>query len=312
MQLFPYNCMDYPAKEIHYNIQVEALYWQARENGLEYVLANAPIQIPSGKFKGPDFQSHFGFRAHLAYLLPDPNLKFDFCFTHFHARNNSHLRADQKKVFFPIWTHPETNQDGFVLDVKNRWRLHLGFGDVSVYKHFTVSSWLNMNPYLGLRYAEVRQKTRTIYQGGSLFPNAENNISMKNKFWGVGPRLGCKADFYFCNPFSLYADFALSLLGGQFYIHQDQEIEERQLPLKFLDTFTQPETISETEIGLSYQYFSPKQTFAVQLAIGYEITYLFSQNQLKRFTSATEPAVFASQLGDLILQGWNFSLAFDF
>lgn len=181
-------------------------------------------------------------------------------------------------------------------EATSRWRLHLGWVDLTLGQRLGL-----LTPYFGLRAAGVRIKSRVNYI--ELGPHANEELSMKNKLWGVGPLMGIALKWPWVDWIGAYAKGATSFLMGSFYIHQDEE--DRAAPTlrsKIKNQFDQSVGLWEAAAGLFLR------RGIVEGRVGWQL-YLFSgQNQ------AIQPTVthVISNLGDLSLQGWTLSLLFEF
>lgn len=284
-----------------YFVQVDALYFQAQENGVHYATKNERVL-------NPDFKYRFGGRIEVGIDLHHDCWQLMLQFLHYHARTRQVKSGGQ---FFPTWTHPSMAPSGFVDSVYNMWRLHMGLGDINLTRPFFVSDCLEVSPYFGLRYSEIRQKLRIYYQGGTLFPGTEDVIFMKNKFWGVGPMGGIEALWSFNSWLGIFSRGACSLTFGKLYVHQDEGVSETNPQLTFFDQYNQARCILDMAIGLDFR-FCTECCVTFYGRIGWEIYLLFGQNQLARFLSNEGLGKFVTNQGDLSIQGLSLGLGISF
>ncbi len=277
-----------------YTISVDALYWQVQENGLCFALKNSPSSNHS-KVKELDLPYDPGFKISFGYHLSHDLWTWLTTFTHFHSRTTDTTKGD----LFPVWANPQNHLTS-VEDATMHWRLHLGFLDSLLQKQWLISSHFFVDLSVGLEYAEARQKARVLYHGGSLLGHSEDDISMKNKFWGIGPMTGINLSWLWTDHLSFYAKGALSALYGFFYVHQDEDIDDKNL-MKLFDRFILPRLHLETGLGIKYCYQPAHAEWS--LLVGWESHFLNGQNQWIRFLSTTAPGIFIHQLGDLMMQG---------
>lgn len=261
-----------------YYLQVDALYFQASENGVHYA-------IKEGHVLNPDFKYRFGGRATVGIALPHDCWQLVLQFTHYHGRNRQNKTGGG---FSPTWAHPGLMPPGFVDNVYNMWRLHMGLGDIDLTRHFCICDCLEFWPYFGLRYSEIRHKLRIYYD--------DDFVSMKNKFWGLGPIGGLEGLWRLNSWLGIFARGAGSLPYGKFYIHQSEG------RLNFLDQYHQLCFIVEAALGLDFRYCN---FFA---RVGWDVYLFLGQNQLARFI----PGTFVSNQGDLSLHGLSLSLGIGF
>jgi len=233
------------------DLQADALYFQALENGVGFA-------IHEERIVNPKFKYHFGARVKAGATLGDDCWELSAAFLHYHART---CRESWGQL----------------------WRLHMGLADLAISRSWTISNTLSINPLWGLRYGEIRHKLK---EGPA--------VCMKNKFFGIGPKMGFEGIFSLCSPLDLFLRGGVSLLFGKIYVHQDR------LPLKFYDEFHQNRAMFESALGLRLT----KGCFYGQAA--FEI-YLFpGQNQLAHFTHV--PGKYVTNQGDLSLHGLSFGL----
>lgn len=296
-----------------YFVQIDGLYFQAREDGMQYALidkTDASV-LSNAKVKHPDFKWHLGFKVTGGVHLSHDGWALKFQFLHFHARTTTQIKDE---VIFPTWGHPLRASDGFAKNACNRWRLHLGFLDVNLEKSWEVSNNLCFLPFFGLRFAGIRHKSRITYGGGSLFLNFEEELSMKNKFWGVGPQIGVEGFWHILSCISIFSRIGENFLFGSFYVHQDEQKvhTKKEGRLKLFNEFNQVCSVSEMAIGLDFHHFFEKQCFEFFIRLNYEIYLLFGQNQHMRFVCEKVPGKYISNLGNLTLHGWTLGLGFNF
>jgi hypothetical protein len=167
------------------------------------------------------------------------------------------------------------------------WRLHLGLLDGTLSKDWAISNTLSLRLIGGIRYGEIRHKLEEV-----------SSVCMKNKFFGIGPLVGCEGVLGLSSCLELYLRSAFTLFFGRFYVHQDRP------PMKFYNEFRQNETALESCLGLRFS----RCWFYGQLA--YEF-YLFpGQNQLARFPSVE--GKFIANQGDLSLHGPSLGVGIRF
>lgn len=255
-----------------FDFGADALYFQALENGIAYAKHEE-------KILSPDFKTNFGLRAKIQFLLPHDCYEISVQFLHFHARTKTKKEDGE---FSSLWSF--SSKPLFSID--NMWRLHLGLADLFLTRTWKISPCVSLFPFWGFRYGEIRHKL-----------HQNENVSMKNKFWGIGPQIGCRINWNLWNRFFLFGKNSVSLLYGKFYIHQDIEA------VKFFDVFRQTAGIYEFALGLSLEKGN------VYGQIAFEVFIFPSQNQLVRFGQLSN---YAGNQGDLSLHGLSFGLGMNF
>ncbi len=267
-----------------YQVEAEALYFNAQETGVSYAIVDERVV-------NPNFNKRLGARVGIGIELGEESWELGLQFLHYHARVTDRKRGD----LYPCWGHP-LHLNGETFDqAENLWRLHLGFLDATLSKGWSISSCLHLTPFTGLRYAEVRHKLKTDYQG-----TISEKLCFKNKFWGVGPGVGLEGIWRILDYVGIYSRGAFHLVYGQFYIHQDMN------GIKLFNSFFQTQGMFETAAGLDMKWNQ------LHARIGWELHLLLGQNQLVRFVDDVTVGKFFSHLGDLSMQGLTLSLSLEF
>src|SRR5262249_2910915 len=158
-----------------------------------------------------------GFEIGIGYRIPHDLWSFSLELKHIHTNAHGHQTAGNGNVLFPLWKLPDAQDPSFAQEAKAHWRLHLGLFDLIMKKDWRLSKTCIIAPVLGLRSALIRQKYNLFYLGGSLLPDREEQFSMKNKFWGIGPSIGIRSSWEFAHGWSVFGDILASILYGKFY-----------------------------------------------------------------------------------------------
>ncbi len=290
-----------------YNITTDFIYFQARENGLAFAVINKDnaTTLEDATSKNPAFSWDPGFKFSFGYFFNHDLWSLNLYFLHYHARITDLYPRRAETFPFPTWQHLVVGP-GYVDTIRNRWRLHMGLLDLFLKRAINVSTFLELSAFAGLRYAEVRQKTRIDYFCGTLFPDCQDDIDMKNKFWGLGPIVGLEGFWQFFCDFGFYFHAAASFPYGFFYVHQDERGSFTEEEIRFFKTFHALRTITEMAVGLRYQYCFAN--FSLDCHAGYELYFLWGQNQLVRFLTTPATGNFTSTGGDLTLHGISVGL----
>lgn len=269
------------------DIDLDLLYWRAQEDGLGYAIEKT-VAVPH-------FDWNPGVRATLGYRFPRNGWEIELVFTHYCTNNVNNAEGELAAV----WANPFFIQKGdFVDKAWARWRLHFGMLDLLLVKKVGISPWIDLKPFVGFRGASVRHKYKVRYFAGTLFPEGEDEIHSKNKFLGGGILAGINSTWHWGKGWGIYAGVALSLLLGEFYLHEAEYatvgIEKR---LSYHDLYHATLQVMDLGFGIAWEQGR------WNLHFGWEEHLFFGQNQLVRFTDNTAPAAYISNQGDLGLQG---------
>jgi len=294
---FPLFCQAHP-DDARFFAQGALLYWQAEEGGLSYAIESA------SSTKNLPFNWDFGFNVGLGYRIPHDTWQLLLQFTNLQTHTDAKSHADAKHALLPTWQTPLAS----ALAATAHWRLHLGLIDLSLSKPLHATSTLTLTPQIGIRWGSIRQKYNIAYQGSA----EEVLLRMKNKFWGIGPSLGAAGDYALTRSFSLIANASITLLYGQFYLHQDTDTypsKDKLLGVHSLYSALSPALGAGA--GLRWQTGFSHNRYLLAIELAWDQLILFSQNQLLRFAAA-QPGCVLSNQGDLSLAGVHVGAALRF
>jgi len=288
------------ASEPQFFAEGDLLYWKAQEGGLAYAME---VKGQKERLKTPSFEWDFGFKLAVGALLPTKNWAFLLRLTHF----NTHADAFPKGALFPLWVTPIEPKSLAAEMIKMHWRLHLALIDALAEKSYPLTANLSLSPQMGLRYALVRQKFNLDYFGRDFSPAFEEFLTMKNKFWGLGPLVGLRIEVPFATSWCLGASGAFSALYGQFYIHEGEyRFLGRVKRASLHDTYTRVAFTGESGLFLRWQ--RKWERWSLALHLGYDFLWLWRQN---RFVPLDDKADLNSS-GSLRLQGLEAGALFTF
>jgi hypothetical protein len=276
-------------------VQAGYLYWWTDVDGIA-------VATREEKVVNPEVKPDSGFKLGVGAYLPHDGWDFALKLTHLHSR--APVRAEGQLT--PLWGVPQGS--GFADHVRGHWRLHFALIDFELGRNFYVSRALMMRPHIGLRYGIIRQKYLIHYTGGTLFPDAEDYVSMKNKYLAPGVRTGVDLGWEIIGGFGLYSNFAASLLYGQVYVHESEKVSnEEEKRMNIFDKFVMAKPILDLGVGFRYETSLFQERYDLLLQAGWESHLLFAQNQLFHFLG-DHATGFANEHGDLSVQGLTFSL----
>lgn len=253
-------------------IYLDALYLKPNQNGVSYAFYEE-------KILSPDFKNQWGARLAIGGTTSHDGFQISTQFLHYHARIR-HARI----------RHARIRSEETLGVFSHLWRLHLGVFDLFLSRYLPISSCVSLTPFCGVSYGEIRHKIK----------QDSDFISMKNKFWGIGPMVGVKGNWSFSSWCSLYMQSTFRLLSGRFYVHQDVG------NINFLEEFFQMASVLETFLGFQvcWKSFFMDTAFAL---------FLFpKQNQLAHFATNGIPGNYITNQGDLSLCGLSLGLGMYF
>lgn len=305
-----------------------ALFWQAHEEGLDYAITNTPglsIINQYGVVKRGTFDWNWGFRAGIEYEIPHQKMDLGLTWTRYFTHGSSSIDSSLPPAIFSVWTSALANISNQRHASMNS---HLQFNmvDLKMGATFSPRKFLDITPFIDVCAAWVHQKFAIDVYGGNnnnAFGSLvlSDRISMTNRFWGVGPKIGFDTLWILGYGLSIYGNFDASLLYGQFNIRQNETTTTEGVSpsVVYLDIDQNKYFLSRLNldlmIGLRWVRLFANDAYRLTLEAGWEELILLGQNQLMRFfspnTSAT-PALNSSGKGDLTLQGLSMQASFAF
>ena len=303
-----------------FNFFVHALYWQPREEGLEYMIRNdnGATFVDDGSVQRVNFDWNGGFRIGAGYCHTSCPIGFNVYYTRFTTDGCDCISTTTfPSVLFPVWSNPSTNVVT-EQEANSTVRLWLNVFDAQLSTIVSPNDCVNLMPVFGLRYASIKQRFCINANGGqSNGPVAfvlDDAITMHNNFRGVGPKIGINSTWGDWHGLSIFGAMDWALLYGRFDITQKETISfSDDVPkTTFLDIkcnrfhLTRPNL--NMILGLQWHWQKSDGYFDICLSAGWEHQYFFGQNQLMRFSDDVNPGVNTAVQGDLSIQGLTAAL----
>lgn len=291
-------------------VLADALYWQSDGTGLSMTIdSHLPTSVV-GHVVQPDFEWDFGFRVGVGILFPNNRWDLSLLVTTLHNNANTTLSSKEGHYLFPQWVTQDS--PGYANSAHLHWRLHLGLIDMPLQYRWILSPSFSLTPGLGLRMAIVRQKDNMTYIGGTLFPEGQDEVRMKNKFFGVGPLTTLTARYQIVKYLAFMGSSGFSLNFGEIYLHQDEYATIGEpMRLRVHNIFNATRMFSQISLGLASDIpIGKRQNFHIGLL--WEKLYFFGQNELMHFVSNQEKGLFAMHQGDLSVHGVSLDMKWSF
>ncbi|NGX48258.1 MAG: hypothetical protein K1000chlam3_01649 [Chlamydiae bacterium] len=283
------------------DVYADALYWYTTEIVDWSMNLDPKGNLETVTFQKLSFDWAPGFRIGIGYTSSCDCWDTQFSYTHFQTKGANRAKGDMIKseYFGSIFSDL-----GFYQQAKIRAKIEYNMFDWELGYLLCPSECLFLRPVIGIKGGWIHQTLKTPLKKtfdilNILFIPVKAEETLRNDFWGIGPKGGVNSKWFLSSCFSLVGDFSAALMWGH-WSFSDQfldssgsnivtKIAGRNFGAFMLQGFL--------GLGLDICNFS--------LKVGYEVQDWFNQYQI--FDNGT-----GGQSGNLILQGLRFQVRFDF
>jgi hypothetical protein len=311
-------------------------------------------QLSDAEYKHPSAKWDWGFRVGVGYCSPCDGWDVELLWTWYRGRSHSEANCDNNvnNTVLPLWSDfvaqnvNATGPAGAVLfadTAEMHWKLKMNLIDLELGRGFWVSRYLAIRPFIGLRYASLKQHADINYNGGSWIATAapaqlalNDEVDLQNNYRGAGLRAGLGSQWNFGCGWALYGDFAASIIYGRFRVDHDELITPAtalpRTPTVVLDTtehLRAARAILDMGLGVQWSTMFCSCKYGFTAMLGWEAHVFFDQNQMWRVQrvgatpgtlAATVPValnltgnnVFEQRRGTLDTQGWTLQFRLDY
>lgn len=278
-------------------VNADLLYWRALQNGL-------------GADCGSEIKDHWDLGCRVGFEYDSASTCWDV---------------------IAFWTHLHNNSSrGSHDEDRSHWKFNYDTVDVLLGRDFNCNACFSYTPYIGLRGAWIDEKLKSEFGDcfcesdsscgsscdsssgrrssssgfsgfsgdySSSFGGGFNEQHLKEKFWGVGPEIGIKADWKLGCDFSLYGNIGFGFLYGQFKVktrfHQFFSDSSDCGSCHFSRHIRACQAIADAGIGIEWKRCLCNNMEAI-VRLGFEHHRYFNQNHIGGY-------------GDLCLDGVTLS-----
>jgi hypothetical protein len=267
----------------YFDLKGSFLYWFSQQNGLGYTTKPESTFTTSDFSKGNLVHPHFdwepGFRIDAAYKFKESHWTLGADYIWYHGKAHGSKSAEVTEGMFPALSFSDdTLPSDYIDKASMHWRLHANLFDVYAAYEWLCSSSFSITPSLGLRNVWLHQKAKADYSGGT-FAAGTDTVHLKSRFYALGPRLAFKPQFFWGKCFSFYSEGGISVFGGWFNVHQNEEFLD-VTRAKLHRKLTKVRWSLDATAGIVFSHDTSKNT-QVSLDLGFDYMIFFRQNQFE-------------------------------
>lgn len=340
------NAVNPPVNPITCNgdwlIKVAGFYWNFHQDAMEFAIDNGVTQADfldtsarrfiDAKYEMPKTSWDGGFKIGLGYNTTCDGWDFGVQWTRFRGSSFTQIEADddENHILLALWPSIEDNDMGVlttffvVTAIEAKWKLDLDLVDLELGREFWNSHRLSLRPFIGLRYASLKQNFHLDHRGGDfsnpmLFdPPVHDFVDLDNEFKGFGFRGGLNSVWSFGCGWGVYADSALSLVYGRFNLDHDENTRLVETPFtktrenEIEKHYRALRLLSDLEVGIQWSSLFCDCAYGVTVSLGWEVHYFMDFNPVSRINQDGGNFNIQNLRSDLDTQGWTLSVEFAF
>lgn len=295
------------------------IWWKAQQNGLGYAQSGRTLTnggtVSRGSERDVDFDFTGGFKlgAGLNFRFDGWDIYANYTWLYPKEYRNSAEQKSETGGLQSQWEISSFDQPTPILlgltKASAKWKMNFNTVDGEIGRNFFVSPRLTLRPHIGVKGGWIHQAYHIHYHlDPSLntvsFTNVE--LEMDQRFSGVGIRAGMNSEWKIGDMWSLFADFAVTEMWGNFDVHRKDESTptagDEFISFKSGREFHTLLPVIELDLGLRYTHDFKGGKWRVILQGGWEEQVWFSMNQFMNPGNDRE--------GNLTLHGATAKLSF--
>ena len=271
-----------------------------------YILANATTQSLL-------LGMNPGFRAGVGFLLPWERTSLGVAYTYLDVSASKDFSPSGGQTLFPLLTDAAI-QALTSTKTEARWTISFQNVDIDFEKRYNISKAVTLLPDIGLKLAWISQHRKVHYLqmtgtdlSGSSFTGATYSRSDRNKFSGMGLKLGGSSLWYMGWGFGFFGLLKGALLAGSFHESEDDVLNEEVI----VDLSSRLKRMVPTiQYGVGLDWGHAFGDCAIKFSCAYEAQYWWAQQQFVRFTASNPYYVRGNEA--LAFQGLTASAGISF
>lgn len=275
------------------------IWWKARQDGLSYAQSGRTLTnggtVERGSEREIDFDFAMGFKigAGLNFRFDGWDIYANYTWLYPKEYHNSVQQKSETGGLQSQWAIPNFNQPNpFFLGLTRasaEWKMNFNVIDGELGRNFFVSPKLTLRPFIGVKGAWIHQDYDVRYHldpSQNFLPFGEVKLNMDQRFSGVGIRVGMNSDWKIGYMWSIFADFAVTEMWGNFDVHRKDEslptAGDEFISFKSGREFHTLLPVIELDLGLRYTHDFKGGRWRVILQAAWEEQVWFSMNQFLR------------------------------
>ncbi len=264
-------------------MEIDLLYLKPLLGGTAYAYTDSTLveSLPIyGSIKELKFGMDLGLKVGIEKEIPENDWGVRLDYTYFKTADSSSATvgkiSDTLMALKGIsqFTDPEFDygkSTGKV--VWNDLALHLN-------DYYFIKSKFLFKPMIGLRASWLKLNQWTRYTGGSNLLGETDYVEDQSNFFGIGPDIGNKAEWFFTDGFSISGLVDIALEYGYFKIKYKESYSGSTLDrVRLSQSKHQFLPVVDLALNLNYGFFFVEKKSYVKLSIGYQAIFFMKMNQ---------------------------------
>jgi len=288
-------------------ITADFIYWTAREDGMFHAVSGVGPNVGKGHVYGLEWKWNPGFKVGIGCNLPHDGWDLQTEYTWIQSSAKGTTNQDPATTnLVSYWSINGAPLQALSMSHAN-WKLHFNDVHLELGRNSYLSQYLKVRIHAGLQSAWINQDyevTQTVAKDSST-----NRLSLDQDFWGIGLRSGLDTAWQFNHNLSFFADFALSILWGQFDLDRLDRNIKGGISTTHVNTGVSPHTFEPVltfGAGLKWDTWLSGGDYHILLQAGWDHQLWILQNEFIKVPTETD------HIGDLVLQGLTIKARFDF
>lgn len=261
---------------------VDFLYWKVHEDGLAWAASQTyNLNLPNSPTTAePNWLWKPGFRIGLGYQFECTGWDLSLAYTWYrsHAVDSRTFNPDTGIAFGLFDTNPSAGGHA-------NWSLNYNTLDLALKQTFFIGERVMLNPSLSLfgAFTSERYNIDNILPGGP--PFSTNNVSNKQKLFGIGPKVGLNSIWQLTDCWSIFGEGSIAFLWSHYHvnrrdIHIDGDTDVSSITANLKNKFDTIRLVPAYTIGIQWNKPICDGNYIVNFKAAWEQQVWLQHNQL--------------------------------